>query len=59
MWLPKCGKHAKPFQLLGMVNQTARGMVALGTAGIIHRDLAARNVLVDEKLRVKIADFGL
>jgi serine/threonine protein kinase len=42
-----------------MLNQTARGMVALGTAGIIHRDLAARNVLVDEKLRVKIADFGL
>jgi abelson tyrosine-protein kinase 1 len=59
VWLPKCGKHARPFELLRIVNQAARGMVALGTAGIIHRDLAARNVLVDEKLRVKIADFGL
>jgi serine/threonine protein kinase len=59
IWLPKCGKHARPFELLWIVNQTACGMVALGTAEIIHRDLAARNVLVDEKLQVKIADFGL
>ena len=46
VWLPKCGKLAHSFQLLAILHQTARGMAALGAAGIIHRDLAARNVLI-------------
>jgi serine/threonine protein kinase len=58
-WLPKNGAKAEPFVLLRLLHQAARGMAALGVAGVVHRDLAARNVLVDEFLRVKVADFGL
>lgn len=45
----------------------ASGMKYLHGSGVLHRDLALRNVLVEiligddgkEKIRVKIADFGL
>ncbi|XP_054159068.1 hepatocyte growth factor receptor-like [Oppia nitens] len=37
----------------------AKGMAYLSEHHIIHRDLAARNCLIDDKLLVKIADFGL
>lgn len=34
------------------------GMITLVASGLVHRDLAARNVLLDEKLLVKVSDFG-
>jgi serine/threonine protein kinase len=42
-----------------MLHQVALGCLALSRAGIVHRDLAARNLLVDERLQVKVADYGL
>jgi len=43
-----------------MASDVARGMHYLhGRAGIIQRDLKTANLLLDDFLRVKIADFGL
>jgi serine/threonine protein kinase len=42
-----------------MLHQVALGCLALSRAGIVHRDLAARNLLVDSRLQVKVADYGL
>lgn len=61
-WLPANGPMLlKPTasKLVHLLHQVALGMTELGKASIVHRDLAARNVLIDEKLHVKVADYGL
>ena len=37
----------------------AKGMDHLTGHHVVHRDLAARNVLLDVRMNVKVADFGL
>ena len=61
-WLPANGpKLLKPTaaKLFHLLHQVSLGMLALARARIVHRDLAARNVLIDEKLQVKVSDYGL
>ena len=41
------------------VSDIARGMAYLYSQGVEHRDLKSANVLLTEKKRAKVADFGL
>jgi len=45
--------------LLRMSEQVAAGIEYLASQRFIHRDLATRNCLVDQRLMVKIGDFGM
>ncbi|GBG25760.1 Protein kinase, putative [Hondaea fermentalgiana] len=45
-------------RILQMLVDAAAGVLHLHSEGVIHRDIASRNLLVDENLRVKVADFG-
>ena len=49
---------AKTRFLLGLALQAASGIRHLHSESVIHRDLAARNMLVDDRLNVRVADFG-
>jgi tRNA A-37 threonylcarbamoyl transferase component Bud32/tetratricopeptide (TPR) repeat protein len=42
-----------------IVSQTASGLAAAHTAGIIHRDVKPANIIVSDDDAVKIVDFGL
>ena len=46
-------------QLVDMAINIAAGLEYLALRRFVHRDLATRNCLVNEKLFVKISDFGL
>ena len=46
-------------ETLKIAVEIARGMDHLVKANFVHRDLAARNVLLDVRMNVKVADFGL
>lgn len=44
---------------LDMLAQTARGLHAAHSSGIIHRDIKPGNLLVNQAGQVKITDFGI
>ncbi|VFQ96257.1 unnamed protein product [Cuscuta campestris] len=53
----------EPFSLpigtvLRLALDVSHGMAYLHSKGVIHRDLKSSNLLLDDKMRVKIADFG-
>lgn len=44
--------------LINIFSQVAQGLSALHKAGYVHADIKPNNLLVDERGRVKIIDFG-
>ena len=51
--------HCVAIPIASLCSQMAAGMKYIASKHMIHMDLAARNVLLGERNRVKIADFGL
>ncbi|KAJ2948409.1 hypothetical protein O0L34_g7648 [Tuta absoluta] len=53
------GDTLRTVNLLRFAKDIASGMDYISAKNMVHRDLAARNILVVDKNRVKISDFGL
>jgi serine/threonine protein kinase len=56
--IERCGKLT-PRDALGIVQQICDALQFAHDEGIVHRDIKPENILVDQKGRVKIADFGI
>jgi serine/threonine protein kinase len=48
-----------PAQALAIAGQLCDGLAYAHGEGVVHRDIKPANILVDHRLRVKVADFGL
>jgi len=46
-------------QTIDIILQAAEGLEAAHDEGILHRDIKSANIMVNEKGRVKVMDFGL
>jgi len=55
----KPGGRARFLTVLDLCLQAARGLAAAHEAGVIHRDLKPANMLIDQRGRLRVADFGL
>ncbi|XP_055389330.1 tyrosine-protein kinase Dnt [Condylostylus longicornis] len=56
---PACARSVTSIQIVMMSNQLATALVHLHSHGVVHKDIATRNCVVDDQLRVKLADSSL
>src|SRR5689334_13338959 len=48
-----------PQQAARVIYQTAQGLAVAHDKGVIHRDIKPGNLMLDQRGRIKIADFGI
>ncbi|HYP77379.1 MAG TPA: protein kinase [Polyangiaceae bacterium] len=58
-WLERSDGHALLDEALAILNDVCQGVSAIHAAGTVHCDLKPSNVLLDNELRVRVADLGL
>jgi len=59
MFLKNRGEELSPTDRTAIAIDVARGMSYIHERNIIHRDLKSLNILLDDKNRARICDFGL
>jgi eukaryotic-like serine/threonine-protein kinase len=58
-WLERSDGNAVLDECLAILNDVCLGVSAIHAAGTVHCDLKPSNVLLDNQLRVRVADLGL
>lgn len=53
------GGHVKSSQAVDLIRQVCDALAYAHEEGVVHRDIKPENVLLDARLRIKVADFGL
>jgi len=52
-------KRLKVAETLEIISQTCKAMQFAHDRGVVHRDIKPSNILIDERGKVRVADFGL
>ncbi|MFL6073001.1 MAG: serine/threonine-protein kinase [Mycobacteriales bacterium] len=57
----RLGAHGPygPFEAADLLRQVLDGLASVHDAGIVHRDVKPENVLIDERGRLLLTDFGI